>query len=210
MTQATRHFTFLLVLLLAGVVLPFLIWGERFDQALTAEGVRGWLGRFEGFEWAAGVILLVADMVLPIPSTIVMSALGWRYGWLVGGLLSAGGSMLSGLVAYGVCRWFGRPAARWIVGDDGLERAGQLMERSGGWLVVVSRWMPVLPEAVACLAGLAKMRWRTFWLALICGSLPLGFAFAAIGHLGQNNPWLALVLSALVPTVLWLVARRFR
>jgi hypothetical protein len=38
----------------------------------------------------------------------------------------------------------------------------------------------------------------------------LGFAFAAIGHLGQNNPWLALVLSALVPMVLWLVARRFR
>lgn len=209
MTTATRHLLILLVLILAGVIVPFLIWGEWYDEVLTLEGARQWMEGYGDWAWAAGVLLLVGDIALPIPSTVVMSALGWMYGWFFGGLLSAGGSVLSGLVAYGTCRWLGRPAARWIAGEDGLNRASEWLEKGGGWLVAASRWMPVLPEAVACLAGLARMRWRTFWLALVCGSIPLGFAFAAIGHLGHSKPVLALLLSAVVPIGLWMVARRF-
>jgi uncharacterized membrane protein YdjX (TVP38/TMEM64 family) len=74
--------------------------------------------------------------------------------------------------------------------------------------VALSRCLPVLPEAVACLAGVARMPWRTFLLALTCGSLPLGFAFAAIGDVAQLHPTLALGLSAVVPVLLWWVARR--
>jgi uncharacterized membrane protein YdjX (TVP38/TMEM64 family) len=210
MTAPTRHLLLLILLLLAAVIGPFLIWGEWFDSVLTLEGALNWMESYGRWAWAAGLALLVGDIVLPIPSTVVMSALGWLYGWFLGGLLAAGGSVLAGMVAYGASRWLGRPAARWIAGEDGIERASELMEKGGGWLVAVSRWLPVLPEAVACLAGLARMRWRTFWLALVCGSVPLGFAFAAIGHLGHSNPTLALTLSAVVPIGLWLIARRFR
>ncbi len=73
---------------------------------------------------------------------------------------------------------------------------------------MLSRWMPILPEAVSCLAGLTKMRWRTFLIALACGSFPMGFVFAAVGHLGQERPGLALGLSALIPVLLWLVAAK--
>jgi len=69
--------------------------------------------------------------------------------------------------------------------------------------------MPVLPEAVACLAGLVRMRWSIFILSLACGSLPLGFAFAAIGELGQSSPTWAMILSALLPVTLWLGATRW-
>ena len=199
----------LVAVLLALVIGPFLVWGERFEAVLSLEGARAWLEGFGAWAWAAGMGLLVADIVLPVPGTVVMSALGWRYGWLLGGLASAAGSMLAGTLAFGMCRRFGRPVARWIAGEDGLERAREVFERSGGWLVALSRWLPVLPEAVACLAGLARMPWRTFLLALTCGSVPLGFAFASIGHLGHQNPALALLLSALVPLVLWGVARRY-
>jgi uncharacterized membrane protein YdjX (TVP38/TMEM64 family) len=210
MTAATRHLLLLVALLLAGILVPFWIYGERFDAALSVEGSREWMAGFGAWAWAAGMGLLVGDIVLPVPSTVVMSALGWMYGWFWGGVISAGGSVLSGLVAYGGSRWVGRPAARWIAGEDGLKRAHDWFERGGGWLVVISRWMPVMPEAVACLAGLARMRWRTYWLALVCGSLPLGFAFAAIGHLGHSSPGVALGLSAMVPAVLWWAAQRWR
>ena len=209
MTSGARHLLMLVAVLLALVIGPFLVWGERFEAVLSLEGARAWLEGFGAWAWAAGMGLLVADIVLPVPGTVVMSALGWRYGWLLGGLASAAGSMLAGTLAFGMCRRFGRPVARWIAGEDGLERAREVFERSGGWLVALSRWLPVLPEAVACLAGLARMPWRTFLLALTCGSVPLGFAFAAIGHLGHQNPALALLLSALVPLVLWGLARRY-
>ncbi len=209
MTTASRHLLVLVVVLLAAVIVPFLIWGEAFEAVFSLEGAREWMEGFGAWAWVAGVALLVGDIVLPVPGTVVMSALGWMYGWFWGGLAAAGGSVLAGMTAYAACRWLGRPAARWIAGEDGLERARQLFAKNGGWLVAVSRWLPVLPEAVACLAGLARMRWRTFWLALVCGSVPLGFAFAAIGHLGQSSPALALALSALVPAGLWWAARRF-
>lgn len=210
MTRASRHLLALVLVLLAAVIVPFLIWGERFEAALSVEGTRQWLEGFGAWAWLAGIGLLVADIALPIPGTVVMSVMGWMYGWFWGGLISAAGSMLSGTVAYGLCRLLGRPVAVRIAGADGLEQAHALFEKNGGWLVAVSRWLPVLPEAVACLAGLARMPWRTFWVALLCGSLPLGFAFAAIGHLGHESPAGALLLSAVLPAGMWWVARRWR
>ena len=210
MSGGVRRLLVLCAALLVVIVLPFVIWGESFEKALSLEGSRAWMDGFGGWAWAAGLGLLVSDVVLPIPSTVVMSALGWMYGWFWGGVLSVGGSVLSGCVAYGLSRFLGRGVAVRIAGEEGLRKAEALFETGGGWLVAVSRWLPVLPEAVACLAGLSKMRWRPFWVALVCGSLPLGFAFAAIGHLGHQSPGLAFALSGLLPLVIWWVARKWR
>lgn len=204
-----KRFWLIILLLLTGIIIPFAIWGDQFDAALSLEGARTWMMRYGSLAWVAGVGLLVADIALPIPSTVVMSAMGLMYGWWWGGLASSLGSILSGVVAYALCRCAGHRAALWIAGAEGLAKGEALFAKHGGWLVATSRWMPVLPEAIACLAGLVRMSWRQYITALVCGSLPVGFAFAAIGHLGSSNPTLALVLSAVVPVLLWLLARRF-
>ena len=198
----------IIALLLVTIIVPFMIWGEQFEAALSLEGARAWMERYGSWAWLAGIVLLCADIVLPIPSTVVMSALGLIYGWFWGGLAAAGGSLLAGAVAYVACRFAGHRAALWIAGQQGLAKGEALFEKHGGWLVAVSRWMPVLPEAIACLAGLVRMPWKRFVIAMICGSLPMGFAFAAIGQLGSSSPTLAITLSALVPVGLWLLARR--
>ena len=208
MTRGSRSLVLLILVILAGIIVPFVIWGAQFDQTLSLAGARRWMEGYGTWAWAAGIALLVADIVLPVPSTVVMSALGWMYGWWVGGLICAAGSMLSGCIAYASCRWLGRGAARWIAGAEGLRKGEEIFEQRGGWLVALSRWMPVLPEAVACLAGLSNMRWRVFLPALACGSVPTGFVFAAIGHLGQSEPAWAFALSAIVPVLLWLGAVR--
>lgn len=208
MNRGNRSLILLIAVILAGIIVPFVIWGARFDATLSLKGAREWMEGYGQWAWVAGIVLLIADIALPVPSTVVMSALGWKYGWWTGGLISAAGSMLSGVVAYVSCYWVGRPAARWIAGEEGLRRGEEVFERYGGWLVALSRWMPVLPEAVACLAGLSRMRRRVFLPALACGSVPTGFVFAAIGDLGQSEPAWAVALSCLVPVVLWLAAAR--
>jgi uncharacterized membrane protein YdjX (TVP38/TMEM64 family) len=208
MNSSNRALLVLTLLILSGIIVPFLIWGARFDAAFSIEGAREWMEGYGRWAWVAGIVLLIADIALPVPSTVVMSALGWMHGWWLGGLISAAGSMLSGVIAYAACRWLGRGAARWIAGDEGLRRGEEIFEKRGGWLVALSRWMPVLPEAVACLAGLSRMRWRVFLPALACGSVPTGFLFAAIGHMGQKDPLWAILLSCVVPVLLWLGAAR--
>lgn len=190
------------------VIIPFAIWGGRFEQWLTLDGsaamIRGWgtLG------WLAVIALLVGDLFLPIPATPVMSAAGYVYGWLVGGLVAATGSFLAGTTAYLLCRRFGHGVAERIVGAEDLARGHALFERRGPWLVALSRALPVLPEVIACLAGLTEMPARAFFVSLACGSLPLGFVYAAIGAAGVDRPGLALGLSAAIPVGLWLVAKR--
>jgi len=48
---------------------------------------------------------------------------------------------------------------------------------------------------------------RVFLGALACGAVPVGFVYAGIGAAGQRHPRLALVLSVLIPPVLWLLVR---
>lgn len=200
----------LVALLLVGTIGPWLIWGEAFDRSFSLGGTLTWLRELGPWAAAAGVGLLVADIALPIPSTIVMSALGATYGFGVGSILSILGSMLAGLTAYGLARWAGRPAAIWIAGEDGLARTEELFARGGAWLVLTSRWLPILPETVACLAGLARMPFRTFFWALTVGSVPLGLTFAWIGTLTEDREGLALALSAGIPIGAWLLSQRWR
>lgn len=204
----------LVTVLLGFIIAPFILWGAWFGEIFGLQGAKAWLEALGPWSWPGGIALLVADLVLPLPGTVVMSALGLVHGWFWGGLASTTGSVLGGLLAYGLCRKFGHTAAVWLAGEEGLAKGESLFRsQRGGWLVALSRWMPVLPEAVACLAGLTAMPFRAFFTALVCGSMPLGFTFAAIGALGVERPGLAIALSALVPVALyalsaWLLRKR--
>lgn len=196
----------LVTALLALIIAPFCMWGGWFQRMLDLHGAKAWMESLGPAAWAGGIALLVGDLVLPIPGTVVMSALGLVYGWFWGGVANVAGSALSGLVAYALCRRFGHKPALWLAGEAGLAKGEALFRsRRGGWLVALSRWMPVLPEAVACLAGLTRMRFRVFLTALLSGTVPLGFIFSAIGVSGLERPGLALALSALAPGGLYAV-----
>lgn len=208
MRARRSHLWILVTVLLVLIIAPFCIWGGWFERMFDLHGAKAWMVSYgRAWAWLGGIALLVGDLVLPVPGTVVMSALGLVYGWFWGGVVSVAGATLGGLVAYGLCRKFGHRPALWLAGDRGLAKGEALFHsQRGGWLVALSRWMPVLPEAVACLAGLAQMPFRDFFVALLCGCVPLGFTFAAIGALGVDRPGLAVTLSALVPVLLYGVA----
>jgi len=185
------------------LIVPFLIWGKEFSGWFNAKAAILRLRTWGPLGGLAVVGLLMADLFLPVPTTGVMSAAGYLYGTLVGGAYSALGSFLSGLLAYGLCLCFGRKAARRLAGAKDLARGEALFRRRGAWLVALSRCLPVLPEAISCLAGITRMPFRIYLISLACGSLPLGFVYAAIGAAGQDRPRLALGLSLAVPAALW-------
>jgi uncharacterized membrane protein YdjX (TVP38/TMEM64 family) len=153
--------------------------------------------------------LLVSDLFLPIPATPVMSAAGYLYGPFLGGVISLIGSVLCGLLAYVLSRAFGRRAAEWLAGAEGLAQNERLFQRSGPWLVILSRWLPMLPEIVTCLAGLARMKVGLFVVTLLCGTIPPAFTYAALGSLFDSQPIVAFSLSMLLPVILWLALRPF-
>lgn len=201
----------LIVLILGGLVaLPFAIWGDQIEAVLTVDGAVEWM-RSTGWAGAAGVALIVSDIAIPIPSTAVMAGLGVVYGPMIGGLLSALGSILAGSLGYWMCRALGPNTAKWLAGQSGISQARALFDKWGLPLVALSRWVPVLPETVAFLAGLIRMPFHRFLVALTFGAIPLGFVFATAGHLGRETPILIMILCAIAPVLLfliWKVTRR--
>lgn len=193
----------ILVVLTLGVLvaLPFAIWGDQIEAVLTVEGAVNWM-RGTGWAGLAGVGLIISDIAIPIPSTAVMAGLGVLYGPFIGGLLSAIGSILAGSLGYWMCRALGPATAKRLAGQKGIEQARKLFDRWGLPLVAISRWVPVLPETVAFLAGLIRMPFGRFVAALTVGAIPLGFVFATAGHLGRETPVVVMIVCALAPLLI--------
>ena len=199
----------LAILALAVVItIPFLIWGDWFESMFTGDALQRWLASYgKSWGWLVAVLLLTADLFLPIPGTAVMSGLGYVYGAWLGGFAAAAGTFFSGALAYALCRWSGRSMAVRLMGEKGYAQGVRMFGGgSGGFIVAGSRCLPLLPEVVACMAGLTRMPAPAFFLSLACGSLPVGFVFAWIGAAGRESPGLAIGLSIIVPVVLYGIA----
>jgi len=194
----------LLTIALCGFfLLGWWLFGSGLEQVWSGEEL---VARFEEsreWAWLAGIGLLLADLLLPIPGTVVMSALGAVYGFWLGGLIASAGSMLAGMLGYGVGRFFNEGFAKRWLGEKDFEKGRALFDRGGAWVVAMSRALPILPEVLACMAGLLRMSFGKFLIALACGAVPMGFLFAWIGALGTDYPGWGLGFSLGVPAVLW-------
>lgn len=203
----------LLLLMLALAVFFLLGWwafGEGLEEAWDVERLAQRFEEARAWAWLVGIGLLLADLLLPIPGTIVMSALGAVYGLWLGGLLATCGAMLAGMFGYGVGRFFDENFAKKWLGERDFEKGHRLFSKNGAWVVAMSRALPILPEVLACMAGLLRMPFGLFVIALACGSVPMGFLFAWIGVVGREQPTWGLVFSLGVPAVLWGVAAVLR
>ena len=119
-----------------------------------------------------------------------MSAAGYLYGTLIGGLVSALGSFAAGMAGYGLCRAFGRNVALRLAGEKELAEHHTLFQRSGPWLVAASRWLPLCRKSSP--AGRSPACHSSFSPSHLSAANPMGFVYAAIGAAGQDHPKFAL------------------
>jgi len=193
---------FITGLIASGLMLAaFILWGGYFEGLLVGqpdEPPGQW-------DWLFVVGLLTLDVFLPIPATAVLTALGMAYGPWLGGVIGVLGTFCAGTTGYMLCRVLNEKAARFLIGERGLELGRAFFARSGGWVIVISRWMIILPELLSCFAGLVRMPPREYFAALLCGVVPLSFTYSFVGSTSwaKEHPWLILVLSAVVPVALW-------
>ncbi len=127
-----------------------------------------------------GVGLLVGDVVLPVPSSLVMLAHGALFGVVLGALLSLVGTV--GAAVAGV--WIGRRGGRLLaVPTAERRRARALVDRWGAVAVVATRPVPVLAEATAIMVGAAGASPLRVAAAAAIGGLPAALMYALAGSL---------------------------
>ncbi len=191
------------VVLALVVLAAFALWGESFAQWFGREGCTKWFSETRSVAWLAGIGLLLADLILPIPATGVMAALGAIYGIWLGAALGVVGSASAGLIGHGLARLAGRKGMRLIADDEEVDRFRAFFDRWGGVGVIVSRALPILPEVVAVLAGLARMSFARFAAALLLGTVPVCVLFAWVGSASAEEPSYGIGIAVAVPLLLW-------
>lgn len=131
----------------------------------------------------AGVGLLVVDVVLPVPSSVVMLAHGAAFGVVAGAMLSLAG--IVGAALFGV--WLGQRGERLLgVSDRDRQRARQLVDRWGVVSVIVTRPVPVLAEAVVVMAGSAGASPVKVGVAAAAGGVPAAVLYALAGSVARG------------------------
>ncbi len=195
---------FIILAIVFVLLTPYFIWHDEMDAYFASESYQEWLGSVRPYAWLVAIGLIVSDLFLPIPAAPIMAIMGTLYGTLVGGLIATAGSMLAGLVAYGLSRLLGMRAARMLASDSELDDLQRFFDSWGAAGIIASRALPVVPEVMTILAGLAKMHFARFMLALTLGSVPVGFAFAWVGQAGGASSSMLLILT-LIPAIAWCV-----
>ena len=161
--------------------------------------VEQWLARAGTGSALAVIVLLAADLLLPIPSSLIMILSGAAFGVLWGAILSFVGSVGGEWLGFELTRRYGRRAAVRLVGEDDVRRLERVVERHGAVAVAVTRALPVVMETMSVVAGLSTMTRRAFLLASLVGTAPIVVAYAYAGAVSRQA-------GSLVPAVVMLVA----
>ena len=194
MSNARRLVTVIVLALLVPIV-PFVVIGEL-------PGER-WLSARDddaALFGATGAGLLAADVLLPVPSSIVGTLLGARLGTAAGFLWAWLGMMAGSLAGYAAGRLVRRalpaeaPAAPTLA------------------LLFLSRPVPVLAEATTIAAGVTRTPLASFAGVVALGNGILALALAANGAalLPAALAGPGLILPMALPVAGWLLWRRHR
>lgn len=183
----------IIVVALLVPILPFAIIGElpgdrwlsaRDDAALSFA--------------AAGSLVLMLDIVLPMPSSIVGTLMGGRLGFWGGFGATWLGLTIGHMLGYLLGRFiFTRVDAKFAEAPTLL-------------VVFLSRPVPIFSEAMAVAAGAGKISFLPFVMAASSGNLVYSAVLAGNGAALLPDAYYAvsLLVPMLLPAIAWLIWRR--
>jgi len=174
---------------------------QKINELMSNPAGRWWAG-------LAVVLLLITDILLPVPSSIVMTLSGKFLGFLAGGLVSCLGAMLAALIGFFACRWGGQKVFVRLIGEQDISRVREWFNKYGVYAIILSRPIPMLTEILSCLAGVSQFSFKSFALAAFCGTLPICFVYSYFGSTSSlANPWPAVWITLIIPALGWGITR---
>ncbi len=150
--------------------------------------------------------LLVVDLFLSVPTLALTMLAGFMLGHVGGAVSALTGLLLAGIAGYGLGRAAGARLLPFLIRDELERRAARQAFRSNGFvMIMLARAVPMLPEVTSCLAGMLRMRFGKFLLALLLGSGPYVWIAAYAGSVSSlDEPRPAIMAAMGISGFLWL------
>jgi len=197
--------------LVCGAALLWLTgWGaslwEVFSDRQRLQGVLRSAGTLAPLLFVA--LLVAQAVVAPLPAPALAIVGGYGFGVVEGFVLTWLGSLIGGVISFGISRRFGR---RFVADNPRTVRLDGFMEEHGAILIFVLRLIPLVSfDAVSYAAGLSSIGFGAFLLATALGMAPGTFAFVYVG--GSESglwTWAVLLGLAVLAGVAYVFYKRF-
>ena len=146
---------------------------ERLSELFTSViASTGYVGIF--------ILMTLESMVAPVPSELVMPFAGFLVAdgklnlWLViivSSLASLTGSLISYFIAYfGEKELVHKFGKFFFLDKEELDWTERLFQRRGGYIVLLSRFIPVVRHLISLPAGLGRMNLKQFIIFTVVGA----------------------------------------
>ncbi|KOY14424.1 TVP38/TMEM64 family protein [Paenibacillus xylanivorans] len=151
---------------------------------ITEENIRFWLEKFRSLGPLPGILLtFMKSFVPPLPTLLIVGVNGAVYGLWAGFLYSWIGMVLGCTVTFLIVREIGKSAfvERWA-NKPRVQRSMVWIRRNAFSYVFLLSIFPVGPFVIINVAaGIARMRFMSFLLAVSCGKAIMIFCVTYIG-----------------------------
>ena len=163
----------------------------------------------EHYQWRYAVVsflILTADILLPVPSSIVMYMNGYVLGIVAGASVSFTALLIGSLIGY----YLGQFTSMGLKAKK-EERANAFLHKYGAMAILITRGIPVLSESICVVCGYNKMPLKQYVLMNVVGYLPLCVLYASFGNAGydSHNFILSFGLSLLVSAAFWYFGKNY-
>ena len=182
----------------------------KFTGLLTVEQIEGWLIQAQTTSaiYVALIVslLLFADLFIAVPTLTITILSGFFLGHHVGALAALTGTMLAGICGYALSLYYGERILKFLVKDEvKRNEAIEAFNQNGFVMILLSRAVPILPEATACLAGITKMKFSKFLLAWSISTIPYVLIASYAGSVSSlDNPKPAIYTAIGITGFLWI------
>lgn len=151
-------------------------------------------------------MLLTADIILPVPSSIVMYLNGYVTGIIFGTLLSFFSLLAGSIVGYYIGRF-----TSGSLKSTSEKQAGMILSEYGVAAILMTRGIPVLSEALCIVCGYNRMPLKKYFIYNAIGFMPLCFLYGICGSIGydKNLFLLTFICSFFISAGFWIFGKKY-
>lgn len=151
-------------------------------------------------------IFLSCDVVLPIPSSLIMFFNGFVLGSFIGSVVSLLSLMLSALIGY----YLGVLTFKSLKPKED-QRANEIIAKYGFLAILMTRGIPIVSESICAACGYNRMPLKSYLVLNFIGYFPLCLLYSFFGSIGyEKNVFLySFGCSLLISASFWFIGKKY-
>ncbi len=183
-------------------------------QFASPEFVRDYLLSLGNWAYVMYIIIFLLSIPLPIPSLPIAMVGGYVFGFFVSLILTLVAAIIGASISFLLIRRYGEPLLERMVSKHHIIHFNHIFKARGINGAIIAYAIPVFPsDALNFLLGMTKIRYHTFLLIAVLGSIPRYLIVNSLGddlHIGFTSKTVFTLIFAITFVIITVFRERIK